>query len=140
LVATDVAGRGLDISGISHVINFDVPRCPADYIHRAGRTARAGATGHVITFVTPDEDSLMREIQTELGIALAPARLPDSIARSRTPDIRPTVSRRSRRHDRRPAAHGPTIRHSDGAVSVTPVRTLTATSAARAGNGARRGG
>jgi superfamily II DNA/RNA helicase len=91
LVATDVAGRGLDIGGISHVINFDVPRSPADYIHRAGRTARAGATGHVITFIAPDEESLLDDIQAELDIVLpiegAPgcAGLPSaSTARSRT--------------------------------------------------------
>jgi ATP-dependent RNA helicase RhlE len=53
LIATDVAARGLDVSGISHVINFDVPHSSDDYIHRAGRTARAGATGDVITFVSP---------------------------------------------------------------------------------------
>jgi superfamily II DNA/RNA helicase len=68
LVATDVAGRGLDISGISHVINFDVPHSPADYIHRAGRTARAGATGQVITFISPDEEALLADIQDDLGI------------------------------------------------------------------------
>ena len=56
LVATDVAARGLDVEGISHVINFDVPFSPDDYIHRAGRTARAGAVGDVITFVAPDEE------------------------------------------------------------------------------------
>jgi ATP-dependent RNA helicase RhlE len=73
LVATDVAGRGLDISGISHVINFDVPRSPADYIHRAGRTARAGATGQVITFIAPDEEALLTDIEAELGMTLPAA-------------------------------------------------------------------
>ena len=70
LVATDVAGRGLDISGISHVINFDVPRSAEDYIHRAGRTARAGATGQVITFITADDESLIAEIEVEIGMTL----------------------------------------------------------------------
>ncbi|HSP96215.1 MAG TPA: DEAD/DEAH box helicase [Candidatus Dormibacteraeota bacterium] len=70
LVATDVAGRGLDVSGISHVVNFDVPRSPEDYIHRAGRTARAGASGEVITFVSPDEEHLIAAIQAELGMTL----------------------------------------------------------------------
>jgi len=77
LVATDVAGRGLDISGISHVVNFDVPRSPEDYIHRAGRTARAGATGHVFTFVAPDEEDLIADIQAELGMELPRASQPD---------------------------------------------------------------
>jgi ATP-dependent RNA helicase RhlE len=70
LVATDVVGRGIDVSGISHVVNFDVPRCAADFLHRAGRTARAGATGEVITFVAPDEEHGLARIQAEFGIAL----------------------------------------------------------------------
>ncbi len=71
LIATDVAARGLDVSGISHVINFDVPHSSEDYIHRAGRTARAGAEGEVITFVSPDEEERMREIEKALGMTLS---------------------------------------------------------------------
>src|SRR5204862_5154077 len=96
MVATDVAGRGLDISGISHVINFDVPRCAEDYIHRAGRTARAGATGQVITFIAPDEEALFGEIQAELGLALPHAALPDSIRRASAAQRPPLASRRGR--------------------------------------------
>jgi ATP-dependent RNA helicase RhlE len=70
LIATDVAARGLDVSGISHVINFDVPHSSDDYIHRAGRTARAGAAGDVITFVSPAEEERLHDIETELGITL----------------------------------------------------------------------
>jgi len=70
LIATDVAARGLDVSGISHVINFDVPHTPEDYIHRAGRTARAGAIGEVITFVSPDEEDRLGEIEQVLGTTL----------------------------------------------------------------------
>lgn len=70
LIATDVAARGLDVNGISHVINFDVPHSSDDYIHRAGRTARAGATGDVITFVSPEEEERLGEIQRVLGTAL----------------------------------------------------------------------
>ena len=101
LVATDVAGRGLDISGISHVINFDVPRCSDDYIHRAGRTARAGATGQVITFIAPDEEALLGEIQAELGIALPHAALPDSIVRAER--RAETAARQSGQRPPRPA-------------------------------------
>jgi ATP-dependent RNA helicase RhlE len=67
LVATDVAARGLDVDGISHVINFDVPHSPDDYIHRGGRTARAGAVGDVITFVSPEERRALAEIERVLG-------------------------------------------------------------------------
>ena len=77
LVATDVAARGLDVTGISHVINFDVPHSPEDYIHRAGRTARAGATGDVITFVAPDEEDRLRDIERELGAKLDRTTLED---------------------------------------------------------------
>ena len=70
LIATDVAARGLDVNGISHVINFDVPHSHEDYIHRAGRTARAGARGEVITFVSPDEEYRIDEIERALGTKL----------------------------------------------------------------------
>ena len=63
LVATDVMSRGIDVSGIDAVVNFDVPMDPEDYVHRIGRTGRAGATGHAYTFVAPDEISPLREIE-----------------------------------------------------------------------------
>ena len=67
LVATDVMSRGIDVSGIDAVINFDVPLDPEDYVHRIGRTGRAGATGHAYTFVAPDEISPLREIEYFTG-------------------------------------------------------------------------
>ena len=63
LVATDVMSRGIDVSGIDAVVNFDVPMDPEDYVHRIGRTGRAGATGHAYTCVAPDEISPLREIE-----------------------------------------------------------------------------
>ncbi len=63
MVATDVAARGLDIPHIEHVINYDLPQCPEDYIHRIGRTARAGAEGSAVCFITPDDRGMWREIQ-----------------------------------------------------------------------------
>lgn len=63
LVATDVMSRGIDVAGVDAVINFDVPMDPEDYVHRIGRTGRAGATGHAYTFVAPDEISPLREIE-----------------------------------------------------------------------------
>lgn len=62
IVATDVASRGLDIPHIEHVINYDLPQCPEDYIHRAGRTARAGAEGIVVSLVTPQDQRKWKAI------------------------------------------------------------------------------
>lgn len=67
LVATDVMSRGIDVSGIDAVVNFDVPLDPEDYVHRIGRTGRAGATGHAYTFVAPDEITPLREIEYFTG-------------------------------------------------------------------------
>ena len=63
LIATDVAARGLDIPHIQHVINHDLPQCPEDYIHRIGRTARAGATGEALNFLSPSDNIKWRAIQ-----------------------------------------------------------------------------
>jgi len=63
LVATDVAARGIDVDGITHVINYDLPQVPETYIHRIGRTARAGASGEAISFCCPDELAILDEIE-----------------------------------------------------------------------------
>ena len=67
LVATDIAQRGLDISGITHVVNYDVPQQPEDYIHRIGRTGRAASTGDAFTFMSPDEIAMVRSIENTIG-------------------------------------------------------------------------
>jgi ATP-dependent RNA helicase RhlE len=67
LIATDIVARGIDISDITHVINYDVPENPEDYVHRIGRTGRAGASGYALTFVGPDEIVTLREIEYMLG-------------------------------------------------------------------------
>jgi len=67
LIATDIVARGIDISDISHVINYDVPENPEDYVHRIGRTGRAGHSGYALTFVGPDEIVSLREIEYMLG-------------------------------------------------------------------------
>ncbi len=67
LIATDIAARGLDIDGISHVVNYDVPRNAEDYIHRIGRTGRAQATGDAVTFVAFDEEEFMDRIEKHIG-------------------------------------------------------------------------
>jgi ATP-dependent RNA helicase RhlE len=63
LVATDIAARGIDVTGLSHVVNFDVPDAPESYIHRVGRTARAEAVGDAVTFVSPEEEAEFRVIE-----------------------------------------------------------------------------
>lgn len=71
LVATDVAARGIDVSTISHVFNFDLPQQPEDFVHRIGRTGRAGATGTAITFATYREESMVREINKLFACQIA---------------------------------------------------------------------
>jgi ATP-dependent RNA helicase RhlE len=105
LVATDVAARGLDVEGISHIVNFDVPFSPDDYIHRAGRTARAGAVGEVVTFVSPAEEEKLRDIEKAIGTVLTRVVLPnfDHGTHVRVP---PPVAAPGRRVRRRRRARG----------------------------------
>jgi ATP-dependent RNA helicase DeaD len=72
LVATDVAARGLDIAGVSHIINFDVPTSPDVYVHRIGRTARVGRSGRAITFYEPRQAREIAAIERHAGVKLAP--------------------------------------------------------------------
>ena len=67
LVATDVAARGIDVDAISHVINYEIPTDPESYVHRIGRTARAGETGESISFCDVDEVPSLRDIEKEIG-------------------------------------------------------------------------
>jgi ATP-dependent RNA helicase RhlE len=74
LVATDIAARGIDVANIGHVINFDLPNCPEDYVHRIGRTARMKSTGRATSFVTNEDHQQLRDIERLLGhtVPLAP--------------------------------------------------------------------
>ena len=76
LVASDVAARGLDIVDMSHVFNFDVPFSPEDYVHRIGRTGRAGKTGHSFTLATPDEGGLVEAIEKLIGTTIPRVEVP----------------------------------------------------------------
>jgi ATP-dependent RNA helicase RhlE len=69
LVATDVAARGIDIAGVEHVYNYDLPNVPETYVHRIGRTARAGRSGAAVAFCAPDEMGEWRAIEKVLGNA-----------------------------------------------------------------------
>jgi ATP-dependent RNA helicase DeaD len=80
VIATDVAARGLDVERISHVVNYDVPHDAESYVHRIGRTARAGRAGTAILFVTPRETRLLRTIERFTGQRLAPMHMPSAAA------------------------------------------------------------
>jgi ATP-dependent RNA helicase RhlE len=75
LVATDIAARGLDITGVSHVVNFDMPNTSDAYTHRIGRTGRSGQTGTAFTFVTPDDTDAVRALEHRLGAVIERRRL-----------------------------------------------------------------
>ena len=77
LVATDIAARGIDVEALGHVVNFDVPMAPDDYIHRVGRTGRAEMTGEAFTFVSPQEESELKDIERVLGRRLPRVTVPD---------------------------------------------------------------
>ena len=75
MVATDIAARGIDVAGVSHVINYDVPEKPEDYVHRIGRTGRAQAVGDAFTLVTPENANDIRDIQRFIGAKIPEMRL-----------------------------------------------------------------
>ncbi|OGF64740.1 hypothetical protein A2661_01490 [Candidatus Giovannonibacteria bacterium RIFCSPHIGHO2_01_FULL_45_24] len=77
LVATDIASRGIDVVGIELVLNYDLPENPEDYVHRIGRTGRAGAPGKAISFATPDQKSAVRDIEKLIRTAIAISRHPE---------------------------------------------------------------
>jgi ATP-dependent RNA helicase RhlE len=76
LVCSDVAARGLDIPDVSHVINYDAPHHAEDYVHRIGRTGRAGATGEAISFVTTDNEAHFALIERRHGLSVPREQLP----------------------------------------------------------------
>jgi ATP-dependent RNA helicase RhlE len=101
-VATDVAARGIDITDLGHVINYDVPSEAADYIHRIGRTGRAQKLGDAITFVSSDEVDLFARIERSIGKRLDRAEHPLSDAAvGRTLETPPPVRRRTFQRRRR---------------------------------------
>ena len=83
LVATDIAARGIDVTGLSHVVNFDVPHVAEDYIHRVGRTARAEAIGDALTLVSPQEEADFRSCERAVGTRIARVTLPGFDYRAR---------------------------------------------------------
>ena len=125
LVATDIAARGIDVDALGHVVNFDVPQVPDDYIHRVGRTGRMEATGEAFTFVAPEEEALLRAIERVVGRRLPRITVPDFdySARprqrleipigQRIAEIRARKRDERARADRNAAARGAAVRRGD---------------------------
>jgi ATP-dependent RNA helicase RhlE len=110
LVATDIAARGIDVEALSHVINFDVPASPDDYVHRVGRTARAESKGDAFLFVAPEEESSLRDIERAIGKRLPRVMVPDFDYTRRAPEkLEIPLGQRlaAMRAARRPAARRP---------------------------------
>jgi ATP-dependent RNA helicase RhlE len=109
LVATDIAARGIDVEDIGHVVNFDLPHVPADYVHRIGRTARNLASGHASSFAAPDEVKLLKDIEkfTQKPVprrtvpASAPAFVEARARQAAAPPLRPGSSRPASRPGQR---------------------------------------
>jgi ATP-dependent RNA helicase RhlE len=115
LVATDIAARGIDVDGISHVINFDLPNEPESYVHRIGRTARAGAAGTAISYCSADEVPYLRAIEKLIRIAI-PSTRGATQARFANP---PSAAERSphhraQQHNGKNVAGRPTGKHGQG--------------------------
>lgn len=108
LVATDIAARGIDVDGITHVINFELPNIPESYVHRIGRTARAGATGTAISFCDAEERAHLRDIET--------------LIRQRLP------AQDRRAHTFPAAAHLPVLGTKASVVPLTPAKAKAAAS------------
>ena len=122
LIATDIAARGLDVADIEHVINYDFPRSPEDYVHRIGRTARLAATGKATSFVTSSDRPLLRDLEKLIGakIPLRPA-----------PGGRSVESREAAPRTHAPHEHGARPAHATAARSHGPE--------GASGSGRRRG-
>jgi ATP-dependent RNA helicase RhlE len=109
LIATDIAARGIDVEGITHVINFDFPPQVDDYVHRIGRTGRAEAAGDAISFVTRDDEATLRQLERSLGRTLGRRRI-EGFTPARSPIVaatstsgRPAASQDQREGRRHPA-------------------------------------
>jgi ATP-dependent RNA helicase RhlE len=99
LVATDIAARGIDVADIEHVINYDFPRCPEDYVHRIGRTARVAASGLATSFVTPIDRPCLRQVEKLIDAKLSDLSAPDEVPQRK----RSQNSRGEARSGRRPS-------------------------------------
>ena len=133
LIATDIAARGIDVDGITHVINYDVPRDRETYVHRIGRTARAGNQGIAATFCEPDDEEALRAIErfvkSELLVGTdhpeypaAPQRKPDPTQGRAPSDRARSRHRRGRKKSESPEARETTAPKSSVGQDIQPRR------------------
>jgi len=97
LVATDIAARGIDVQGIALVLNYDVPEFAEDYVHRIGRTGRAGLAGHAITFIMPSQSDKLRKIEHLIEMKLPQVNLPEGLPAAEMPPPKAECIRRGSR-------------------------------------------
>jgi len=145
LVATDIVARGIDIEELSHVVNFDVPHLPEDYIHRVGRTARAEATGDAFTFVSPEEENDLKAIERAVGKRIPRVIVPGfdynrvPAERFEVPIGERIAAIRARKAEERARAKAKAERRSQGGGgAASPAR--PATGGTRPGGSSRGGG
>ncbi|TSC63280.1 MAG: ATP-dependent RNA helicase RhlE, partial [Parcubacteria group bacterium Gr01-1014_106] len=108
LVATDIAARGIDVTNIELVVNYDAPNSPEDYVHRVGRTGRAGKVGHAMTFLTPDQRGKLRSIEQLIraSVRITPLpELPPERAHTAQVEMRPSSYPTGSRPPSRPGQH-----------------------------------
>ncbi len=153
LVATDIAARGLDIDQLPHVVNYELPNVPEDYVHRIGRTGRAGSTGEAISLVDPEEQKYLRDIERmmkrEVPRAIAEGFVPTEVQKQAASDDynrpRPPMAPRGRsgggggRGDQRRSGSGGAGRSGGGAIAAQPARG-NGPSRGQGGGGQRTGG
>jgi len=125
LVATDIASRGIDVRGITHVINFDVPAAPEDYVHRIGRTGRVDALGDAFTLMSPEEKGDMAAIERAVGKTLPRITLEDFDYHKAPPPKEPREPRHAPRRDEAPPRRATVRRfgHHGDAPAPEPART-----------------
>ncbi len=134
LVATDIAARGIDIDGLPQVVNFEMPQVPEDYVHRIGRTGRAGADGCAVSLVSRDEYQQWRAIERLIKRTIVPTPLPTFETLVHAPDTRPPLSAQGRR--------GPSPRQGGGAgrgAAVARASSGSASGGSEHGRGGSRG-
>ncbi len=114
LIATDIAARGIDVSGVSHVFNYELPNVPEQYVHRIGRTARAGAEGMAMSFCAPDERAYLKDIEKLTRVKLEVAPLPENFVESVRSLPKPAAAK-PEPDQRRPQGRPGGARREDGA-------------------------